>query len=131
VTTTRHYNLYLNASKDAALVAWLDAQSNTSEAIREGLRGHLQAQQSPASAPGAIEVAIDARPALPKVSNRAIREVIAGALDDRHLNLRAIRQVVEAVIKDALDGMTIAGAAAGEVLEDDDWLDGLDDLIID
>jgi len=131
VTTTRHYNLYLNASKDAALVAWLDAQSNTSEAIREGLRGHLQAQQSPASAPGAIEVAIDARPALPKVSNRAIREVIAGALDDRHLNLRAIRQVVEAVIKDALAEMTIAGATAGETPDEDDWLDGLDEMIID
>jgi len=119
---TRHYNLYLNERKDAALVAWLDGQSNTSEAIREGLRTRLQTQQSPASAPGAVEVAIDAE---------AIQRAIAGALDDRHLSLQAIRQVVEAVIKDALAEMTIAGAAAGETPEEDDWLDGLDEMIID
>jgi len=104
------------------------------------LRLSLQDETAHHKTPSAsgVEVAIDARPA-PSVnsgqalslSNGAIQEAIVRALDDRHLNLRAIRQVVEAVIKDALSEMTIVVAAAGETPAEDDWLDGLDEMIID
>jgi hypothetical protein len=114
------YNLYLKADRDREIIAWLDTQKNASQAIREGLRVYLQSQ-SPAGAPEATEVAIDAG---------AIRKAIVQALDERHLNLQAIRQAVEGAVRDALAEMSITGPGPAAVDDEDEWLAGLEAMII-
>lgn len=106
MTRLVRYNLYLNPEWDGALITWLAGQKNASQAIRDCLSRSLAAEGAPLS----------------PVNIEAVRDAVLRSLDERNLNLGAIRRIVEAALRDA----PAVGAGAGDAPdEDESWLNDL------
>ena len=111
---------FLNPERDAPLLAWLSAQKNKSEAIRDLMRVHIQNQEQ-GEASNASAVAVDA-----ETVRQAVADALAGALD-----LATIRQVVEAGVVSGLAGRVVAASPAAEVADETDrLLDTLGDNLV-
>ena len=97
--------ILIHRVKDKAIIDWLKAQPNNSEAIRRAIHREIEAERG--------HPAID-----PETIRGVIEDSLAGALGQ-------LRQIIEAAVDSALDGRTIGAGGRPAPMDTSEEIEAL------